>query len=209
MLPALACAQLCAAVYTDVDGWDHRWVDNDIVVAHKRVGDMDVIVCRGSQSAIDWRRDLEAIPVHHEQLGTVHAGFVYGMNYVLTEITPLLKGKIVLTGHSLGAARTMILAGLLSKLTPTPPNQVTVFGCPRPGGEELRDIVCLSGAKVESYRNERDPVTYVPCLPGVFCHVVEPFQLNGGADPHDLTIFREHHIGRYITGLNQLIGVAA
>ena len=94
-----------------------------------------------------------------------------------------------------------MILGALFETTNRTPQQITVFGCPRPGGEQLRDILALSGAKLESYRNERDPVTYVPFLPGVFTHVIEPAQIHGGADPADLTIFREHHIGRYIIGL--------
>lgn len=203
MIDALTAANLCAELYGGDQAWDHYWTRDDVVIAHRKMLDRDVFICRGSKVGIDWARDSVAIPAHHPVLGWVHAGFAIGIDDAAAEITAVASGKIALIGHSLGAARAMLLAGLFAKAG-TPAHQVTVFGCPRPGGEELRDAICLSGTHPESYRNERDPVTYVPFAPGIFCHVIEPQQIHGGAEPGDLTVFREHHIARYIDGLTRM-----
>jgi len=201
ILDAITCANLCAELYgADESAWDDYWTRDDVVIAHRQINGIDAFICRGSKVGIDWARDSAAIPAHHPILGWVHAGFAIGIDDAYAEIQQAITGKVALIGHSLGAARAMLLAGLFAKAG-APAHQVTVFGCPRPGGEELRDTVCLSGTHPESYRNERDPVTFVPFAPGIFCHVIEPAQIHGGAEPGDLTVFREHHISRYLLGL--------
>lgn len=203
MIAPLACANLCAAIYQTDQGWGHYWARDQVVVAHKRLETGDVIILRGSQALIDWERDLAALPAHHELLGTLHAGFMAGMDDVYAEIQSVITGPLAITGHSLGAARAMILAGLFAA-NKRSAVQATVFGCPRPGGEQLRDILVMSGTKLASYRNERDVVTYVPFLPEIFCHVIDPTQLHGGSVPGDVTIFREHSISQYLIGLEKL-----
>ena len=201
ILAALTCANLCAELYgTDAAAWQNYFTRDEVIIAHRVINQIDTFICRGSKVGIDWARDGAAIPCHHPILGTVHAGFAIGIDDAYAEVRAAATGRVALVGHSLGAARAMLLAGLFAKAG-EPAYQVTVFGCPRPGGEELRDTVCLSGTHPESYRNESDPVTYVPFLPGVFCHVLEPAEVHGGSEPGDLTIFRQHHIGRYIAGL--------
>jgi hypothetical protein len=206
ILDAITCANLCAELYaTNASAWTHYFERDQVIIAHRVIDGIDTFICRGSKVGIDWARDSLAVPAHHPVLGWVHAGFAIGIDEAAAEVASAATGKIALIGHSLGAARAMLLAGLFAKAG-TPALQVTVFGCPRPGGEELRDTVCLSGTHPESYRNERDPVTYVPFAPGIFCHVIEPAQVHGGAEPGDLTIFREHHIARYIAGLQATYG---
>lgn len=200
MIQPLDLAKLCQSIYQTDQGWDHYWAYDKVVVALKRSEQGDIIVLRGSQALIDWGRDLAAIPEHHGALGLVHAGFIAGMDDVFAEVQAAITGRPIITGHSLGAARAMLLAGLFVAAG-KPAAQVTTFGCPRPGGEQLRDMLVTSETRLASDRNERDVVTYVPFLPGIFTHVMEPLQIHGGAVPDDLSLFREHAIARYIIGL--------
>jgi fermentation-respiration switch protein FrsA (DUF1100 family) len=200
VIPALELAQLCQQIYQTDQGWDHYWTHDAVVVAHKRTDAGDVIILRGSQTALDWARDFAAVPAHHGALGIVHAGFVIGMDDVYKEVQEAITGRPIICGHSLGAARAMLLAGLFVA-DRRDAAQVTVFGCPRPGGEQLRGMLVTSDTRLAAYRNESDPVTYVPIMPGIFCHVLEPTQIHGGAAPGDMSIFREHAITAYLAGL--------
>ena len=197
MIAPLELAKLCQSIYQTDQGWDHYWAYDKVVVALKRSEQGDIIVLRGSQALIDWGRDLAAIPEHHGALGLVHAGFIAGMDDVFAEVQAAITGRPIITGHSLGAARAMLLAGLFVAAG-KPPQQIAAFGCPRPGGKQLRDMICGSGTLIMSQRNEADPVTYVPFLPNIFYHVIEPFEVHGGAVPGDASIFREHSISQYI-----------
>lgn len=164
--------------------------DDGICWALKRVGDIDVIVLRGSVTPQDWFRDLDALadpipahahiianflhyigfafgslPTHHAFLGPVHPGFLAGMEAAYAAIKPLLGPNVVITGHSLGAARSAILAGLMVHDGHVPLTCVT-FGQPRPGFPQLAELI--SGVPQRSYQNGStdrllvDMITEVP-----------------------------------------------
>ena len=89
--------------------------DDDVVYGIAKRGDLTVVVLRGSITFEDWWRDFQAFPhasVSHPQLGQVHAGFFAGMEATWAEISSKVTGPWVVIGHSLGAARATILAGL-------------------------------------------------------------------------------------------------
>lgn len=204
MIAPLALAQLCADIYAPVPvGFDHLWNFGGTVAAHKKVGDADVIVFRGSLTPLDWIRDIEAIPVFDPRIGFVHGGFLCGVNDVLIAAALVVGPRVVITGHSLGGARARILAGLLA-YNGTPATQCTVFGSPRPGFANLRRILEKSGTPLASYRNVNDPVPMVPFLGGLYEHTDQWIALDAHAPPGDLEPLRDHHCAQYIAGLSLL-----
>jgi hypothetical protein len=115
----VVCAQLCRGIYaypTDPPmTWNHRENTAGIEWGIKYDGQRAYAVFRGSDSILDWIRDLVgfAPSVSTENFGQMWGGFIIGMEYAWGVIAPLVKGydEIVFTGHSLGAARADIAAG--------------------------------------------------------------------------------------------------
>lgn len=199
MIP-LDLAQICADSYDAAGAWDHVWDLSGIHFAHRKVGDVDVIVFRGSKDLLDWIRDLEVFPKWDDRLGFVHGGFMRGMNDALAAILAVVGPRVVVTGHSLGGARARILAGLLAYLG-RPVEQCTVFGSPRPGFANLARVLQKSGTPLASYRNRNDPVPVVPFMVGLYEHPDAWIALNSAPPPNDLEPLRDHHMAHYIAGL--------
>lgn len=192
MISHKSLAVLCQAMYRNNPAdWDRFFTFDDVFVATKG----DIVVFRGSQSAEDWLRDFDDVPVDHPIFGHVHAGFVAGMDDVYRELVPLATSARVITGHSLGAARAWLFAGFLAAAG-RPAQQITVFGSPRPGFARLRDIIVAGGSSNASYRNGDDPVTEVPWLLGAYVRPVELTAIGISRTP-----FEDHHIEYYVEGV--------
>ena len=153
------------------------------------------VVFRGSETLEDWFRDLDAAMVNIPGIGDVHQGFSVGMERFVSDVFPALTGRIVLAGHSLGAARACILAAMLAPFD-IPVDELHLFGCPRPGGRELARIVNKNVRHIESYRNGRDPVPLVPDLADLYVPVVEPTTISFVGDPEDP--LADHFIANYM-----------
>lgn len=142
---------LCADIYGDTAKWDYldAGQDDEVYFGLKKYSDVDVIVFRGSITALDWWLDLQTIPTK-TRIGTVHHGFYEGMEKMWAEVQPMLTQPVMVTGHSLGAARADILTGLMvadNKL----PIRRAVFGEPRPGLSDFAEFI--KGVDAYPYRN--------------------------------------------------------
>lgn len=99
--------------------WDHfdDGRDGDKVCwGFKQLPCADLVVFRGSTTLEDWFRDFDclATPWGQPGLGPVHPGFYLGIKDVWAEVQTMLRPGMpwVSAGHSLGAGRASILAGL-------------------------------------------------------------------------------------------------
>jgi hypothetical protein len=198
-------AQLCADAYNPQAVWDTVWTADDIHVTHKIIEGTDIIVFRGSVDFVDWLADFDALPHKHPRLGWCHAGFLRYMDLVFENIMAVVGKEIIVTGHSLGAARASILAGLLIDHGSALKARV-VFGEPRPAFRQLATIIQQSGCESRSYRNGADPVTQVPIsfdplLP--YRHPSPLIDINVSPDPGDLSPLQYHHINLYVKGVPQ------
>ncbi len=201
MISALDLARLCEEIYSSpAASWDHYWDKDNVVAAHRKVEDSDVIIFRGSKDALDWIRDAEGWPTWHNQLGFCHAGFLDEMDDVFAEIRPVIGSRVIITGHSLGGARARILTALCA-YNKIPVERLCTFGSPKPAFANLSRLIQKSGMMHETYRNRNDPV---PLLPGIlpwWTHHEDWVALNSPAASDDLTPLRDHHIGLYVAGL--------
>lgn len=135
--------------------------------AHKQRADGCEIYLRGSVTMEDWHRDFLALPnfqpFTHSALGPVHSGFLLGLHELWDEIKRKTKGPWVVAGHSLGAGRAAILAGIMMS-DGKPPLRRVCFGEPKAGFAKLAKLV--SAIPAASYRNgddkHHDLVTDVP-----------------------------------------------
>lgn len=203
MIEAKVLAQLCVDLYDDTkeSTWVNYWKQNDIVVAHQKIDDVDILVFRGSIDTIDWIRDGEGWPTFDKQLGFVHNGFLSHMRDVLKEVDPGTSNNVVITGHSLGGARARVMAALMA-VNHIPVKQLTVFGSPKPAFANLRRIIEKSGMIHTSYRNRNDPVPMVPGIIPLWEHTEPFFILNEAADQDNLDPLRDHHINLYLRGVS-------
>lgn len=99
--------------------WDHldSGADDDGVYwGIKYLAGADVLIFRGSSDLEDWMRDLNCVarPFGDSKLGPVHPGFRLGMGDVVEEAKVVLRPgmPLIIGGHSLGAGRAAIAAGL-------------------------------------------------------------------------------------------------
>lgn len=197
MISDLAICQTVARLYDDTDtSYKYAYSKDDVHCAVYAVDNCDVIVFRGSVDATDWMRDFSAVPVYVSGLGWVHDGFQQGMTDALAELLPVLTDRpVVVSGHSLGAARAYIAAGML-ELSGNRPAACVVFGPPRPGFGALTRV--LAPVPTRGYCNEGDPVCDVPLAfdhPGVEIKIHEPATPGDPWGP-----LRCHHIELYVQG---------
>ncbi len=188
--------------------------DDGICWGLKRVDDVNVIVLRGSTTPEDWMRDFEAIanPYTHLALGPVHPGFLAGMEQAWTAMRPLIGAKVVVSGHSLGAARSAILTGLMLRDGFAPLARV-VFGEPRPGFPQLAQRIAQVPARSYCNGNGRlfDIVTEVPIAIGPE-NYVHPCPLTYVCEPpgpewtQQWGIFAWHAMPLYLAALEKLEG---
>lgn len=203
MIPSdLDLARLCADTYSAAPGFDYidAGAETGVWVAVKKLPDVDVIVFRGSDCLEDWLRDFDAAMVYEKGLGLVHAGFSENLDLAHSNIKAMVRPNPVITGHSLGAAR----AAIYSAMRTDPPVKVALFGCPRPGAQELTDR--LKGIPITSYKNRADPVTgvpmpVIPLLP--YVHVRDFTHVDGMVSSGFSDFLKDHHIGCYMKGLEK------
>jgi len=188
--------------------WEQVWdLEGVWVATRQNAAEERMVAFRGSLTVEDWYRDLEVLPTHLRGIGWVHSGFARSMVDVLAELRPTLAERSCwLTGHSLGAARAWILAGLIVAARDIAlPLGIVTFGCPRPGFPRLRRVVGRPTMARRTYENAGDPVADVPLrIPFIwpYCDCVTPIGLSvppAGAPP-----FGAHHVDLYVQGVREL-----
>ena len=200
---ALACQQSYQSTVYD---WIAGWFINGVQANLTRIDGDYVVVLRGSLTAEDWVRDLDALPYHDSMLGWVHKGFNEGLIDIYKAIRNCTGGEpISFTGHSLGGARARLLSGMCIINNIKVKNLVT-FGSPKPAFIGLKDIIDNSGITHVSYRNNEDIVPTLPeTLPPVFnyVHTEDYILLDGGQDDGIEGKIKDHSINLYVAALSK------
>ena len=187
------CAWICEYAYEDTDAMKKFLTDKKIKHTNLKffeVGnsqaygitmhDYIVIAFRGTEPTqfSDIIADIKAWPADAETKGHVHSGFKGELDKLYPNIRKWLGKKVttkklVITGHSLGAAMATICTSRFHALGA---NQVLyTYGCPRTGnkewGEQFKDI--------EAYRfvNNNDIVPQVPPF-GYYHHIGELYYMS-------------------------------
>jgi hypothetical protein len=204
MLPSdLDLARLCLASETNAVGFD--FIDNGaesgVWFGIKKCPDFDIVCFRGSITVQDWMLDGQTEMISCPGIGQVHSGFSRNMLFIKARLSTLVRPNPVVTGHSLGAARAAIYAGLLAQRPYEEPVKVALFGCPRPGAQALVDV--CEHLSITSYKNRHDPVTDVPLSFPEFPYVpVRPYiYIDGMIDTSLPPPFDDHHIQNYCKGI--------
>lgn len=194
-------AKLYAPGPTDFDHIGNPGGDDGVCWGLKHYPDCDALIFRGSMTKEDWFRDviseLGAPPQKGlTNLGFLPLGFDDGVGDAVKAATQVAVGRNpwIIGGHSLGAARAAIAAGISRPAV----TRLVLCGCPRPGTTALRAY--LAGLNIHSYRNLSDPVCDVPTCPP-WCDVGEFIRLQQAPAAGDISIFRDHHIELYLAGV--------
>jgi hypothetical protein len=206
-------ADLCRGIYAYPGdppvAWEHLDLGDVDGVAWGliRVDGVTIVVFRGSTTGLDWLLNFDCLanPFHHADIGPTSFGFLSGIENMLRELLAMLGAdeRVIVAGHSRGAAQADILTGLLV-LAGRPPIARVVFGEPRPGFAQLAGIV--AGVPGRSYlngdENGHDRIHDVPfCLPPtlLYVHPTEPVRISAPPSPNDPwgPLFGYHHIWLY------------
>ena len=168
-----------------------------------------LVAFRGTQSIWDWINDLDAIAIAYMAVagsGHVHMGFQLVYEHVRQSVAKLLatcKGvqRILVTGHSLGAAVAILSGFELAKTTGIATELYTLAG-PRTGAPDFSGA--YRGVVPICYRvvNFMDVVPQVP-LPPLYKHTGEEVLVYGGFKP--LEVAYAHRLTTYLAGLQKLL----
>jgi pimeloyl-ACP methyl ester carboxylesterase len=118
-----------------------------------------IVAFRGTDAAdpTDLTNDAEFLQCEWPRGGFVHQGFAEALAHVLHALKRALdqvRGRVLFTGHSLGAALATLLAGARR------PDYLYTFGSPRVGDATF--VATLKGTKSRRFVNCCDIVTRVP-----------------------------------------------
>lgn len=186
-------ALLCQAIYTPKQGdFDHVLKVGCITAGIKYLPHATVIVFRGSCDLEDWLNDFNIAPDFDEQLGIISGGFLNDVREFVLKVKPMIEGSLIVTGHSLGAARACLLTALMKA------DQLIVFGCPRIGFNKLSDLLKANCPHVLNFKNHDDIVTNLP--PFIYRSISEQTQILSNPTPQN--DIEAHEISRYVEALS-------
>lgn len=186
-------ALLCQAIYTPKQGdFDHVLKVGCITAGIKYLSHATVIAFRGSCDLEDWLNDFNIEPDYDQDVGIVSGGFLNDVREFMAKVKPMIEGSLIVTGHSLGAARACLLVALMKA------DQLIVFGCPKIGFNKLSDKITEDCSHSISFKNHDDIVTTLP--PFIYRPAIELTQIMSVPTP--LTDIQAHEIARYVEALS-------
>lgn len=149
-----------------------RFDDNIGLRAYEDKRDL-VLTIRGSCNLEDWKVNLNCLLVEHPHIpcGNVHRGYLTNLlniidlpefEYIKTSINKQNINNVLITGHSSGAAKGILIGHYLAKMFPNVKFTVVTFGCPKLGDSDFyNDIDKLRNINIISINFNDD---FVPHL---------------------------------------------
>lgn len=152
---------------------NNQFADDTGFIAVDDTNKLVVLAFRGTTSLANWKVDSKVLRVPTEYCDECHAheGFYEAWQLIKTNVEVKVaeqvkkypEYKLVITGHSLGAALATLAAGYFRKNEELKgKTELYTFGSPRVGNEELAEF--LTAQSDFSYRvtHQADPVVRVP-----------------------------------------------
>ncbi len=181
------------------------------LMGHNMTGRTAFLSFRGSSDVADWLADLDFAPAGYRPItgfGQVHAGFQDVYECVRAGIAANLAvaaqgcDRILVTGHSLGAALAVLAAPDIARAMP--PNTIeprlVTFAGPRAG---LTDFAGAFGAAIECCFRVVNFLDIVPLLPPApYVHVGTGITVDSGGP---IDVGWRHSLAAYRDGLSALI----
>lgn len=181
------------------------------LMGQNRAGRTAFLSFRGTSDVAEWVADIDAVPEDYRPIngfGQVHSGFQDIYELVRADIVAHLAAatagcdRILVTGHSLGAALAVLAAPDIARNMPpnTMEPRLITFAGPRVG---LSDFAAQFNAAIEScYRvvNFLDIVPYLP--PAPYVHVGAQITVDSGGP---VQVGWRHSLAAYRDGLSAYI----
>jgi len=170
-----------------------------------------LVAIRGTETIWDWIADIDAAPVPYlpyPAAGLVHMGFQLVSEHIRGSVAQLLGSccvgtqRILVTGHSLGAAVAVLCGFDLAKnfnFGPIP--ELYTFAGPRASAPDFAASFNALIPTCVRVVNFMDVVPQVPSPP-LYEQVGAELLVHGGFRPLDVTY--AHHLTTYLNGLQQL-----
>lgn len=134
-----------------------------------------VLTFRGSDDVAAWQTNLDVMPAPWRGGGKTHRGFAEALDLVWDDVTAALagiRGPLLFTGHSLGAALATLAASLVTEAG------LYTYGSPRVGDKAFRAAMADRRGVTERYVNDRDIVCRIPPVSLGYRHVGVPFLID-------------------------------
>ncbi|MDB5358826.1 MAG: putative phage class 3 lipase [Rhodospirillales bacterium] len=195
MISDLDLARICAATYSE----PCHSIRHDRGVVHYQVhqfGGRTVLAIQGTQDKAQAIADANAWPKRSKAGWWAHSGFVTAAEALEQMVLKHLGQPLTITGHSLGAAVSVAVSGLLLRWWRPSAIEVVGFGCPRVGMPAL--VRALADVEIRLYRNGNDVVPLLPWpFPLPYRHVRPLIPIGAPM----LNPVEAHGIARYISAM--------
>lgn len=192
--------------YSTVEFIESAETDTECFV--RSIGDTFIIAFRGTDSYKNWINNFclakKVVPYGNEDSEIrIHCGFLKNYKSVRNKIHKLIPDKncrIIVTGHSMGAALAVLCAVDIQYNHPSKDIEAYIFGCPRVGNAAFRKSYDARGFKTLRFCCGNDIVTKVPPAIFGYRHVGIPIHIGGLSLPFKIS-FSDHHPKNYYRNL--------
>jgi pimeloyl-ACP methyl ester carboxylesterase len=156
-----------------------------------------VLVFSGSKNINDFRKNINIVPRSwppQNPSGTVHGGFASKLEMLLNEDKQICdfindNDDIILAGHSLGGATSILLASMVPKKI----NSIYTFGAPPLSSLEFKKYSKSIGlySKTFRYTTPKDPVSnLVPVYHHIGNKILLPYESKSRLQHHDIETYQ-------------------
>lgn len=219
MITDLELVQAAVDIYDPTSDWDHVFLIKNVRCGVRRFGTDDLLAFQGSKTFADWLRDFDFLQASSTgtavvpKLGDLYPGFWIGMPETYGTVMTYLRSSVYIGGHSLGAARGGIFAGLMTA-GGVPPKRGCVIGEPKAGMAAL--VQLMADVSWRSLCNQHevlgiimdDPVTGVPETLPIFPYQhIRPLEYMP-AQPTDDLPTDLHHADLYLQTATSYLAAA-
>ncbi len=183
------------------------------LVAWQAATQTALIAFRGTSTVWEWIADFDALPVPFLpdlRCGAVHVGFqliyLHCRDSVWERLRNLGPARVLVIGHSLGAAVATLCVRDLALHLARPVPELYTFASPRVGDATFKASFDAAIPIRWQITNFFDVVPQVPTWP-IYHHVGEEVLVHGGFQP--LNPHYAHQLTTYLTGLRKLTAAVA
>ncbi len=156
-----------------------------------------VLVFAGSKNINDFKKNINIVPrpwPPENPYGTVHGGFASKLEMLLSENKEISNfmddnNDIILAGHSLGGATSILLASMAPKKI----KSVYTFGAPPVSSLEFKKYSKSIGlySKTFRYTTPKDPVSnLVPVYHHIGNKILLPYESKSRLQHHDIETYQ-------------------